>query len=160
MKVLSFGLAALLLIAGGANAQSAGSGTLNGADRIKARGCGKETSALSVAFTLDGGGAWTATADGDVFSGTSTTSGRTTSLTLDGASQSLLGAVVEDLASDLCEDTVTVNSLGVTKARLKLNKRRTSAKLEFKAIGTGSSSAGTSTGSYRIKAKGAWTLAP
>jgi len=159
MRALALALL-LALPSVAATAQTAGSGTVAGADRIKASGCGKESSPISIAVTIDGAGAWTADVGGDVLSGTSNTIGRSANLTLDQASLSLLDTVLEDLASQLCEETVSISSLGVTRARVKINKRQTSAKLSFKAIGTGTSASGSGAGSYRIKAKGAWTPAP
>jgi hypothetical protein len=148
-----------VLFAASAQAQTAGSGTLTGTQRLKASGCGKDSAPVSVAMSLAGDGAWTATAGDDDFAGTSTTSGRTASLAFDGASTALLDSALEILVSGLCDDDVSINSISVTTARLKVNKRQTSAKLRVKVVGTGTSSEGSGTGTYRIKASGPWTPA-
>jgi len=157
MKKLIALAAFVLAIATAASAQvPAGSGTLAGGDRLKVEGCGKDSGAISVAFTLGGNGTWTANVAGDVYGGSSTTSGRVTSLTFDAASQSLLDSALEEAASDLCEDDVTINSLTLTQAKLKVSKRGDRAKLQVKARGTGVSSEGSGNGKYRLKATGTW----
>jgi hypothetical protein len=137
----------------------AGSGTLTGSDRVKASGCGGETSSLSVAFTLAANGTWTADVDGEVFAGTSSNAGRVARLTFDGASLALLEAGLEDSAIELCEDdTIEIDSLTVTQAMLKVNKRGDRAKLQIKARASGTSSEGSGTGKFRAKATGAWQV--
>jgi hypothetical protein len=159
MRTLTLALL-LSLTSAAATAQTAGSGTVSGGERIKASGCGKESAPISVAVTVDGTGAWTANVNGDVFSGTSITTRRTANLTLDAGSLALLDTLLEDQVSGLCEETVSINSLAVTRARLKINKRQTGAKLAFRAVGSGTSTSGSGTGAYRIKARGTWTPAP
>ncbi|HEY8119684.1 MAG TPA: hypothetical protein VII78_00060 [Myxococcota bacterium] len=153
---------ALAAFATSAAAQTvpAGSGTLNGGQRIQASGCGKDTDSMSVALNLAANGTWTATVDGDDFSGTSSSSGRVTTLTLDGGSLAELGEELEEEATELCEESVAITSLSVTQAQLKLNKRRTMAKLQLKASGTGMTSGGSGTGKFRLKANGAWQTLP
>lgn len=160
MSKWSLPILASLLFSSVAFAQvPAGSGTLTGSDRIRASGCGGETSSLSVAFTLAGDGSWTADVDGEDFAGTSTTAGRVTRLTFSGPSLALLELGLEDSASELCDDTITINSLTVTQAQLKVSKRGDRAKLQIKARAAGTSSEGNGTGKFRAKATGAWQTA-
>ena len=150
-------LASLTLAAGaGAQTVPAGSGMLSGGERLKASGCGKVSEPTTVAFTLMSDGTWNA----GEFTGTSSTNGRVVSLTLDAESLEEMDDLLEESASELCEDDVTINTLAVATARLKVNKRRTSAKLQLKVVGTGMSSGGSGTGGFRLKAGGAWVLAP
>jgi hypothetical protein len=151
----------LAVLAASANAQTvpAGSGTLTGKQRIGASGCGNDSGPASVAVNLAANGAFSANANGDTYAGTSTTSGRVTSLTLDAGSQFLLEAVLEADASLLCEETVNITSLSVTQAMLKVNKRQTAAKLQVKARATGTSTSGSGTGKFRLKAVGPWQVA-
>jgi hypothetical protein len=156
MKKATLFILGLFLAASAAHAQvPAGSGTLSGSERLKVKTCGKDGGAISIAFSFDANGAWTANVNGDVYSGTSSTTRRVAQLTLGSGSLALLDASLESFATDLCEEPVAVTSLSVTKATLKVNKRGTRAKLAMKAAGTGTGSV-TATGTYRIKASGSW----
>jgi len=153
--ILILGLA---LLAASANAQTvpAGSGTLTGKQRIGASGCGNDSGPTSVVVNLAANGTFSANANGDTYAGTSTTMGRVTRLTLDMGSQFLLESVLEDDASNLCEEAVDITSLTVTQATLKVNKRQTAAKLQVKANGTGTSTSGSGRGKFALKAVGPW----
>ena len=102
------------LQAGAQTVVPAGAGTLSGTQRLKASGCGKDTGAVSVPFTLVADGTWSADLDGDVYTGTSQTRGRVVRLSFDAASQAELVAELADEASSLCQDTVTISSLSVS----------------------------------------------
>ncbi len=146
------------VLAASASAQTApaGSGTLSGGQRIGASGCGNDTSSASVTVNLAANGVFSANANGDTYAGTSTTSGRVTSLSLDAGSLFLLEAVLEDDATDLCAESIDITSLSVTQATLKVNKRQTAAKLQVKARGNGTSTSGSGTGKFRLTASGPW----
>jgi hypothetical protein len=156
--ILILGLA---LLAASANAQTvpAGSGTLTGKQRIGASGCGNDSGPSSVTVNLAADGTFSANANGDTYAGTSTTMGRVTRLTLDMGSKFLLESVLEDDSSDLCGEAVDIDSqsLTLTQATLKVNKRQTAAKLQLKAAATGTSASGDGKGKFRLTAVGAWT---
>ena len=61
------------------------------------------------------------------------------------------------MASELCDDVVTVNALTVTKATLKLNKQQTTAKLQVAATATGSAGGSSGSGKYSLKGSGSWS---
>ena len=155
-RILLLAIAAIGMSSAAIAQVPAGSGTLSGGERLKVSGCGKESGGISVAFTLAANGSWTANVGGSMYAGTSTTAGRVTTLTLSGPSLALLDGSLEDWASDLCDDDVTVSSLTITQAQLKVGKRGDRAKLQVKARGTGTSSEGSGDGKYRLKATGAW----
>lgn len=154
-------LAILLLAAAPALAQD-GSAALNsgkGTIRVKP-GCGKDSQPLFGTWDF-AAGAFTATTTGNpVLSGTSTAqsmSGKNFRLAFDAPSKALFDAALESWASALCGIPVTLSAPStVTHFDLKLNKRRTRAKLTLKAFGNGSSSEGTGRGSYKATVRGAW----
>jgi hypothetical protein len=150
-------LAVLFFVASSAAAQvPAGSGTLSGPERLKVTGCPKGVATPSVGVTLAADGAFTI---GTAYSGTSTTLGRVTRLTLDAPSLALFDTTLEVNASNVCGIPVTVNSVVITQAMLKISKRGNRAKLQIKASGAGTSAEGSGNGKYRLKATGAWAPA-
>lgn len=154
-------LFALIASAGAAHAQTAaqGSGTLSGAERLKIRGCGRQTTPVTLDVTLDPSGAWSASDGSTSYTGTAAPLRRhALSLTLDAASLAAFETALETEASDLCDEAVAINSLSVRGA-LKINKRETFAKLRVHARGEGTSASGSGAGKYKLRARGAWNRA-
>lgn len=155
-------VAVTLLLLGLASAslgQTLGSGDLRGHTRLRIEGCGKARDPITSTFALFGAGQWSFDLAADTFlTGTSTTSGRVSTLALDaqGSSLATLAAHLGGDADQLCGTSVTINSLVITDANLKISKRGTRARLIFRASGTGVSSEGSSAGTYRLRAKGRW----
>jgi hypothetical protein len=157
-RVQLFRFVILLLSAGvTSTVWAAGSGTLVGAEKFKVSKCGSFTAGGNAVIAIAANGAFSANVGGNLYTGTATTVGRNITFVLDANSLALFSAVLADEASDLCEESVTVNSLTVTKATLKLNKTQTAAKLQFAATGAGSAASGTGTGKYSLKGAGSWT---
>jgi hypothetical protein len=158
-RIAPLALLGLLALASQASAQTVpdGGGTLDGRERLRIPGCGREAGPISVDVALAANGAWTAEVGAVTYSGTSTQANRRLArLTLDAGSLTTLDAALEADATALCEETVTISSL-TTNALLKVNKRQTRARLHFGVRATGSSTSGDGSGSYRIRARGPWT---
>ena len=146
-------------------AQIAGTADLSGNGKLKAKGCGKDREGLVGTWDFLGDGTWTGTTDGVlVLSGTHASqgaSGKIASLTFDLASKTFFDDALESWASALCGIPVTLmQPSSISHFDLKLNKRRTRAKLTLFASGTGSTSEGSSTGRYKAIVRGPWTEAP
>jgi hypothetical protein len=137
-----------------------GSGTLTGTERFSVSGCGKDSGASSVVFTIASDGAWSAMINGNTYVGSSTANGngRFSSLSMDGPSFALFTQALTSSASDLCADVVTVSGLVITKALLKVNKSLTAAKLEVQAVASGSAGGNSGRGKYKLKASGGWQV--
>lgn len=142
-----------LAAAAQAGAQTpAGSGSLSGRERLRVEDCTRDAGSANVAFTLAANGAWSASAHGQLYTGTSNTTRRTTRLAFDGGSEALLSAHLDDEAEDDCEGNFSLTELGGT---LKVNKRETRAKLRIDARGNGVFVRGVHA-KFRLKAKGRW----
>lgn len=150
--------AALLAVAASAQVP-AGSGTLGGSQSLKVKGCGKDSSGVNANVTLGGSGTFSVTNAGDVLTGASTTAGRVTTLNLDAESRDEVTDLIESAASNLCGTEVTITSVTFSQGQLKVNKRGTQAKLQVKADAQGTSTEGSGTGHYKLKATGPWNLA-
>ena len=149
---------AAMLLTGGAWA-AVGSGELSGKHSLKVPKCGSDGSSVSVDLSLLANGTFSGNWEGQTFTGTQTTNGRVTTLSMDAGSQTLLGDALEPEISDLCSTTVTVTSVTITQAQLKLNKTQTSAKMQFKAGVTGNAGNGSGQAKYQLKASGSWSPA-
>jgi hypothetical protein len=160
-RIAPLALLGLLALAGQAAAQAvpAGSGTLNGGERLRVPGCGRDGGAVALDFALAANGAWSADTGAVTYTGTSTQLGpRLARLTLDAASLAALEAALESDASALCEEAVTISSLN-PRAALLVSKRRTRAHLLLRVRAFGSAGGEEGAGLYRLRARGAWTLA-
>jgi hypothetical protein len=133
----------------------AGAGLLSGTQRMKVQGCPKDSGPIDVLVVLNNDGSWGANAGSDGFSGTSTTRGRVTRLSFDAESLAELESGLEEIASELCEEPITISTLKITQALLKVSKRGDRAKLQLKVKGTGSGSS-SGRGTYRATAVGDW----
>jgi len=153
-------LLGLFALAAAANAQNAlqGSGTLDGADRLRVPGCGRQGGPVALDLTLDPTGAWSLDDGTTTYTGTSTPlTRRVLRLTPDAASLAALEAKLESDASALCEETVTITSLHANAA-LKVNKRRDRAQLYVRVRGNGTTASGDDgTGLYQLGARGGWS---
>ena len=137
----------------------AGTGTLNGSQSLKVRHCGKVSDSVNAAVTLGSGGAFSISNAGDILTGTSSTNGRVTTLTLDAASQGEAHDLIEEGASEACDTDVTITNVTFSQAQLKVSKRGTSAKLQVKASAQGMANGETGSAKYKLKATGPWNLA-
>lgn len=160
-----WGLALVVLFASSsALAQASGNGALAGTARIKVKPeCGKNRQAVNANWALSGGSfsAQTQNNGTPALTGNVTAqgaSGRIFRLAFDAPSQALFDAALESWASAVCGGTpVTLTSVNVTHFALKLNKRKTRAKLTIHASATGTSPLGSGTGSYKAIERGGWT---
>jgi hypothetical protein len=157
----SLALLGSLALASGAAAQTlpAGNGTLAGGERIRVKGCGREAGPVTLGVSLAANGDWTITEGANTYTGTATaTTNRLARLTPSAGTLALLETNLESEASGICEETVTISALTANGA-LKVNKRGDRARVFVLARGEGSSASGTGRGSYRLRTRGAWTLA-
>ena len=160
-NLIALALLGSLALAGAASAQTApaGNGTLAGGERIRVKGCGREAGPVTLGVTLAANGNWTITEGSNTYTGTSTAvTDRRVRLTPDAGSLALLETNLESEASGICEETVTITAL-TANGGLKVNKRGDRARVFVHARGEGSSASGTGRGSYRVRTRGAWTLA-
>jgi hypothetical protein len=153
---------ALTLPAGAQNI--AGSGQLFAKDKLAAKGCGRAVLTGPQTLTMEVGGTWTAIDDGgDALSGTYVpvgAKGRKFDLNFDAPSLVLLRGMLEENLSELCQAIVQVTTIDTKRFRLKLNRRGTKAnvKAKIRLIGTANGQPGK--GSFKVKAKGPWTVVP
>jgi hypothetical protein len=161
-RLAPLALLGLLALATQASAQTipAGAGTLDGGDRLRVPGCGRQGGPVSVDFALAADGAWTAAAGDETYSGSSTQlTPRLARLTLDAESAAELQDELASEASELCEQEVTIGALRHVAA-LKVSKRGDRARLHLRARAFGSGASGErGPGLYRLRAGGAWTPA-
>jgi hypothetical protein len=159
------GLALVVVFAAGsALAQASGNGALSGTARIKVKPeCGKNRQAVNANWVLNGA-AWTAQTPGagtPALTGSATpqgASGRIFRLAFDQASKAIFDDALESWASALCGTPITMNAGSrVSRFDLKLNKRKTRAKLTIHASATGTSPLGSGTGTYKAIERGNWT---
>lgn len=156
---------ALAFASSSAFAQVAGEGSFSGGTaKLRARGCGKDRVGAFGTWALLADGSWTGTVDSVVtLSGTHVAqgaSGKIARLTFDMESKGLFDDALEAWASTLCGTPVTLNApSAVTHFNVKLNKRRTRAKLTLIAVGTGSTIEGSSAGRFKAIVRGPWTQA-
>jgi hypothetical protein len=160
IKRIELARVGVLLVCGAMTsaAFASGTGTFIGADRLQVTRCGSDPNPQTVDFTLTPSGGWTAIVGGNTYTGTSTasSSGRNVTLALDGPSFALLTQVLVTQASQLCNEIVSVTTLAVTRATLKLNKANTAAKLRVRAMAAGTAASGTGRGKYDLKVSGPW----
>jgi hypothetical protein len=141
-----------------------GSGQLLAKDKLAAKGCGRATLTGPQMLTMGAGGTWTSVSDGgDTLSGTYVAVGskeRKFDLELDGPSLVVLGGMLEENLSELCQAVVQVTTIDRKRFVLKLNRRGTNAnvKARFRLLGTADGQAGK--GSFKVKARGPWTALP
>lgn len=155
---------AVLFAATSASAQASGNGALAGTARIKVKPeCGKDRQAVNANWTL-GGGTWSAQTPGNntpALSGAATAqgaSGRIFRLSFDAGSKAIFDDALESWASGVCGTPITMTAgSSVSRFDLKLNKRKTRAKLTIHASATGTSPLGSGTGTYKAIERGAWT---
>ncbi|HEU4429575.1 MAG TPA: hypothetical protein VFT98_12520 [Myxococcota bacterium] len=146
-------------------AQVAGEGDFSGdTAKLRARGCGKDRVGAFGEWALLGDGSWTGTVDSVVtLSGTHIAQGssnRIARLTFDAESKLAFDAALEAWATGICTVPVTLDApSAITHFNVKLNKRRTRAKLTLRAVGTGSTSEGSSAGRFKAIVRGPWTEA-
>jgi hypothetical protein len=156
---------ALALFAASAVAQVAGTGDFSGdTANLRAVGCRRDRVGAFGEWVLLADGTWTGTVDSVVtLSGTHMeqgSSGNIARLTFDAESHALFDDALEAWASAICGAEVTLNApSAVTHFDIKLNKRRTRAKLTLRAIGTGSTGEGSSAGRFKAIVRGPWTEA-
>jgi hypothetical protein len=149
----------LLAFATAASAQFAPGegGALAGGERLRIPGCGRLGGAVALDMTLAPDGAWTIDTGASQYGGTSSAlTRRLLHLTFDAASLATLESKLESEAATLCEEPVTITALNANGA-LKLNKRRSHARLFLRARATGSTESGAEgSGLYRLRARGEW----
>ncbi|HEU4429289.1 MAG TPA: hypothetical protein VFT98_11090 [Myxococcota bacterium] len=150
---------ASIVLASAASAQLAPGegGTLFGGERLRVPGCGRLGGAVTLEMTLAPDGAWTIDSGANAYSGTSSgLAPRLIRLTLDTESLATLESKLESEATTLCEEPMTITALNANAA-LKLNKRRSHARLFLRARATGSTESGAEgSGLYRLRARGEW----
>ena len=133
-----------------------GQGSLAGSEKFKVSRCGKEGGPTSVDLSLAANNTFSLVTEGRTYTGTYSGTGNAFTFSLDQASIQQFGDVMAGNASDLCDAAVTVGSVSVRSASLKLNKSHTAAKLKFSATGTGSANGVSGTASFKLKAGGNW----
>jgi hypothetical protein len=151
--------AGTLAVAAVASAQTvpAGMGTLSGKGKIKAKGCGHDKGELSFFVELFTDGDWLIIDEDDTeYTGTSEQHGKVSELTPDAGSLALIRSKLEGDVSDLCQTEVTATSIDLRKAQLKVSKRGTTAKLQMKVKGEGTSGEGSGKASTQVKVDGDW----
>ena len=153
-------LALALLISLPAFAQDGTANLDSGKGTIRVRpGCGKDSQPLHGTWVFTNG-AFTATTTGSpVLAGTSTaqgSSGKSFLLSFDLPSRALFDDALESWASALCGTPITLMQSSISHFDLKLNKRRTRAKVRLFARGEGTSVEGNGTGKYKAIVRGSW----
>jgi len=164
MRKLGLALVVGMFAASAALAQASGNGALAGTARIKVKpDCGKDRQAVNANWILNGA-TWTAQTPGNgtpALGGSASAqgaSGRIFRLTFDQASKTIFDDALESWASARCGTPITMNAgSSVSRFDLKLNKRKTRAKLTIHASATGTSPLGSGTGSYKAIERGSWT---
>lgn len=143
-----------------------GTGALNfGKGTIRVRpGCGSNRQPLYGTWVFTAG-TFTATTTGNpVLAGTSTArtpGGRRFNLTFGAPSKALFDDALESWASAVCGVQVVLSQpTTISRFALKLNKRRTRARVALSALGNGTSAAGDGTGRYKAIVRGSWQPAP
>jgi len=150
---------ALGLMASSAEAQLGGIGTASGTDKLRVKGCGKGKAPAAFNFTVSDDGTWFARdEEGYFFSGGySAVSAKKFDLRFDSGSEALFVANLENVASSLCGQGVNVTSAVRQKFFLKVNKKRTKAKVRAKYSLTGTAGGEPGTAKYILKAAGPYT---
>lgn len=153
---------ALTLPAGAQNVP--GSGELFAKDKLAAKGCGRAKLTGPQTLSMAADGTWTATDDGGgmlagpyVLVGTK---GRTFDLDFDGPSLVLLRLMLEENFSELCQAPVLVATIDTKRFRLKLNRSGSKARVKANFRLTGTANGEPGKGSFKVAAKGPWTVAP
>lgn len=138
-----------------------GDGNLSGPGVLKVKpDCGRDNEMLTGTWQLTANGGWQALTSGNpLLIGTKSavgSSGKIWNLAFDASSKLAFDAELAARASALCGVAVTIQPSTVTHFNLKLNKRKTRAKLTLMARASGSSAAGNGRGTYKAIARGAW----
>jgi hypothetical protein len=139
-----------------------GSGDLFGRGKFGVQRCGRDRDAVTAVVAVNVDGSWSAVVNGRPYSGTSTpigTSGRKLDLFFDGVGMAQFISTLEELASDLCDESVTSTSETKRKFLLKVNKKRTKAAVILKYIFTGTAGGRSGKARYFFKVKGLWAAA-
>jgi hypothetical protein len=139
-----------------------GDGNLSGPGVLKVKpDCGRDSEMLTGTWQLTANGGWQALTSGNpLLTGSKSAvgnSGKIWNLAFDASSKLAFDAELAARASALCGVAVTMQPSSVTHFNLKLNKRKTRAKLTLMARGSGSSAAGNGRGAYKAIARGAWS---
>ncbi|HEY5625319.1 MAG TPA: hypothetical protein VIT93_02405 [Dehalococcoidia bacterium] len=139
-----------------------GSGVLTGTQRLRVKGCGKDTQPFTISLALDAVGDWSGVEGPRNFSGvyTPNAKGNRADLFFDGVSEALFVDQMESWAGILCNGTVVADTATRRKGRLAVKARKGTAKLtvKYKFVGTGPGGSGRAT--YKFKVTGAWTPVP
>jgi len=129
--------------------------TMVGKENIKIKRCCKDRDTFSMTITF-GVDVWTAVDDeGDTYSGTYTSDskGKKFSIQWDNASKNNFNDELEEWATELADENVTITS-AIYSFQLKVNKKlKAKVKGKIKLNGFASSS-GSGSGSYKLTAKG------
>lgn len=137
-----------------------GDGVLSGRAKLKVKGCGRGKADVAVDVLVDADGTWMASDGTSAFSGTGGVGGkggRRLTIALDTDSTATLIGRIETDAGTLCGDTVTATNVEARKTVLKVNGKRTRAKLILVYVGTGVGSDGApGKAKYRLVVSGAW----
>lgn len=148
---------------GAVRAQVGGSGQLVGKSILSVQGCGRDRANLATSIAVAGDGTWTAQSPDGTFSGTHTprgTSGRKLDLRFDAQTEAeFIAGVAEDVGK-LCEAPATVTLAELKTFLLKLNRKRTKAKLTLSYRFEGAAAGVSGTAKYRLRAKGPWADTP
>ena len=162
MRWLAVALFALSL---SAPALADGSGTLSGPGKIAVKSCGKDRDQVTWTVQLTGS-TWASSPPGGGTGpfGTAApvgSSGKIWNFAFDPGVKMGFDQFLAALASSLCETTVTLTGPStVSQFNLKLNKRKTGAKLTLAVTATGVSVEGTGAGKLTMKLRGPWQEAP
>lgn len=144
------------------SAMPEGSGVLVGTQRLRVKGCGRDTQPFTLTLALSALGDWSAVEGPRNYSGSYTpnTKGNRADLFFDEVSETLFVDQMESWASLLCEGSVVATTATRKKGRLKVKAKRGTAALsvKYKLAGTGPGGPGKAT--YRFKVKGAWGSLP
>jgi hypothetical protein len=141
-------------------AMPVGSGVLTGTQRLRVKGCGKDTQPFTMTLGLTALGDWAAVEGPRSYAGTYTPNrkGNRADLFFDGASEPLFVDQMESWASLLCEGTVVATTATRRKGRLKVNARKGIATLSVKYKLRGSGPGGPGKATYRFKVRGPWSM--
>ena len=150
--------ALLLVIPSAGWADPSGSGVLVGVQRLRVKGCGKDTQPMTLSVQVGSDGRWTAAEGGRNYSGSHTPNkkGTRSDLLFDPAAEMLFVDQMENWAGLLCDGSVVAERAVRKKGKLKINAKKGTAKLsvKYKLFGTGPGGPGRA--AYAIKVGGSW----
>jgi hypothetical protein len=160
LAALAGATAAGVPVAAQAQTVPSGSANLRGKGAFAVQRCGRDRGRVTLAMSVAADGTWTAFGPLGSFSGSAVPrggSGRTLDLDFDAQSlDAFIAALVVD-ASDLCKTGVVPTDVRRQRFRLRLDRKRTKARLVLRYRFAGTAAGRRGRAAYRLTARGPWT---